>query len=86
MERYTKEKKLGQGAMVAVYLVRRSPDNARLALKMVAVASSKDRQVALNEIKILSALEHPHIVRFEDSFVEGDELCIGTSPTAMRAR
>eukprot|EP00966_Prymnesium_polylepis_P000707 15910-Prymnesium_polylepis.1 len=76
MERYAQDKKLGQGAMGAVYLVRRRTDGAKLALKMIAVANQKDQHVAQNEIKILASLSHPHIVCFHDSFIDGDQLCI----------
>ena len=76
MDRYRLERQLGQGAMGTVHLVRRRGDNEQLALKRVAIVSEKDRVQALNEIAILRALSHPHVVRFDDSFLDGQELCI----------
>ena len=76
MDAYTKEKALGRGAMGCVFLVRRKDDGLRLALKTVAISSSRDRALALNELAILRSLEHVHIVRAVDSFVHEEELCI----------
>ena len=41
-----------------------------------AICSGRDRELAANEIRILRSLSHPSIVRFHDSFVSGDDLCI----------
>ena len=76
MENYAREDVLGRGAMGSVFLVRRRADGKRLALKTVAIAAAKDRQLALNEIAILKSLDHPHVVHFVDSFVADEELCI----------
>ena len=76
MENYEVVKKLGQGAMGEVLLVRRHADNVNLAMKRLAIWSEKDRQQALNESVILRSLWHPHIVRFVDSFVDGQDMCI----------
>ena len=76
MQDYETVRKLGQGAMGSVALVRRRSDRRLLALKSVAIFSSHDRQVAANEVKILGSLSHPHVVRFEGSFVHETDLCI----------
>ena len=76
MENYSQERALGRGAMGAVFLVRRHADGLQLALKTVAITSTRDRALALNELAILRSLEHVHIVRFVDSFVHKDDLCI----------
>ena len=81
-----------RGAMGSVFLARRRADGKRLALKTVAIAAAKDRQLALNEIAILKSLDHPHVVHFVDSFVADEELCIameycaGGDLTALLAR
>ena len=62
--------------MGAVALVRRKADGELLALKSMAVHSAKDRALARNEIEILRKLSHPHVVRFEDSFVLEQDVCI----------
>lgn len=76
VDAYERQEVLGRGTMGCVFLVRRRTDGLLLALKTVVIASSKDRELALNEIHILRALDHPHIVRFVDSFVADEELCI----------
>ena len=76
MDAYEHQRALGKGAMGAVALVRRKADGELLALKSMAVHSAKDRALARNEIEILRKLSHPHVVRFEDSFVLGQDVCI----------
>ena len=76
MDAYEHQRALGKGAMGAVALVRRKADGELLALKSMAVHSAKDRALARNEIEILRKLSHPHVVRFEDSFVLEQDVCI----------
>merc|ERR1719424_501347 len=38
--------------------------------------SSKERKDASNEVKVLSALKHPYIVSYRESFNEDHKLCI----------
>ena len=73
---YDVQRLLGKGAMGEVRLVRRRADGALLALKSVEFVSAKDRALATNEITILRKLSHPHVVRFEDSFVDKESVCI----------
>ena len=76
MDAYEHQRALGKGAMGSVALVRRKADGELLALKSMAVHSAKDRALARNEIEILRKLSHPHVVRFEDTFVLGQDVCI----------
>ena len=38
--------------------------------------SSKEKNDALQEVKILSTLQHPYIISYRDKFIEGGFLCI----------
>ena len=38
--------------------------------------SKKEKMEALNEVKVLSSLKHPHIIRYDESFIESGDLCI----------
>jgi NIMA (never in mitosis gene a)-related kinase len=53
-------KKLGDGAYSSVYKVRRAEDNDTYALKKVKMLnlSDKEKENALNEVRILASLEH----------------------------
>ena len=57
-------RKLGEGAYSSVYLVRRLKDNIEYALKKVKIMnlSEKEKENALNEIRILASVSHPNIV------------------------
>lgn len=56
--------KLGEGAFSTVHRVIRKSDNKVYALKMMKYLSlkPKERENALNEIRILASLDHPHII------------------------
>ena len=62
MDAYAREDLLGRGAMGSVFMIRRFTDGERFAMKTVAIASPKDREVALNEIAILRSLEQYHLL------------------------
>ena len=58
---------LGRGAMGSVHLMRRAADGAQFALKKIAIPTHEDREVALQEVRIMQRLRHAHIVCFEDA-------------------
>ena len=65
---YEVEKKLGEGGMGAVYLVRRRSDGQRLALKVLLAKIAVDEQVRkqfMREIEITRSLSHKNIVSFQ---------------------
>lgn len=72
--------KIGVGAFCSVYKVKRKEDNQVYAMKKVSMKFLKERELenALNEIRILSSLNHPYIIGFKESFIdwEAQELCI----------
>ena len=57
-------RKLGEGAYSIVYLVRRLEDGQEYALKKVKIMnlSEKEKENALNEIRILASTKNPNIV------------------------
>lgn len=76
--KYELIKPIGKGKFAVVYRARRIEDAEIVALKKIAVDSMGDqaREKCLKEVRILQSLEHPNIIRYLDSMVEGDELVI----------
>lgn len=73
-------KKVGEGAFSSVYQVVRRSDGLIYALKKVKIGQLKQREKenALNEIRILASIDHPHIVAYKEAFIDDKEdvLCI----------
>ena len=73
-------KKLGNGSFSAVYKVRRKLDNNIYALKKVKLLKLKERerQAALNEVRILASIKSPFIISYKEAFIEESDksLCI----------
>ena len=65
-------KVLGKGAFSSVLLVKRIQDNKTYAMKRVKIGqlSYKDKQNALNEIRILASLSHPNIIGYKEAFFD----------------
>lgn len=72
--------KIGEGAFSTVYKVIRKSDQMMYALKKVKIAQlkNKEKENALNEIRILASIDHPNIVAYKDAFIDDqdDTLCI----------
>jgi serine/threonine protein kinase len=66
MDKYTKVKVLGKGSFGSATLVKRKTDGQLFVVKEVNISrmGTKEREEARNEVKILSKLSHPNIVRF----------------------
>eukprot|EP00347_Sterkiella_histriomuscorum_P019924 403339782 len=77
---FTVINKLGEGAYSQVYKVKRLSDNQIYALKKVSLdpLSQKERENALNEVRILASIQHPNVVGYKEAFLEEQEkyLCI----------
>eukprot|EP00347_Sterkiella_histriomuscorum_P012181 403369583 len=67
--------KLGEGAYSQVYKVKRISDKQIYALKKVSLdpLSQKERQNALNEVRILASIQHPNVVGYKEAFVEDEK-------------
>jgi len=74
---YEQIKKIGEGSFGKAILVQ-NKEGSKLVCKMVDVsrASAKEQKDALQEGKLLSALKHPYIVRYRESFTEAGWFCI----------
>ena len=69
---------LGCGTFGEVWKVTRHVDQAPYVIKLVPTGALGDReqQDARNEVRLLSAIDHPRVVCYLDSFVEGAKLHI----------
>lgn len=79
LEDFVVEGRLGKGAFATVYKVKRKACGTVYAMKKVAIKKMSKKEVddALNEVRLLASVRHPHIVGYNEAFVEGDDyLCI----------
>ena len=66
--------KLGSGSFGTVFKVRRRIDDIVYVIKTVRIAelSMHEQEEAINEVKLLSSLDSPFVVRYYDSFIDSD--------------
>jgi NIMA (never in mitosis gene a)-related kinase 1/4/5 len=64
--------KLGDGSYSTVFKVRRLEDGEFYALKRVKMGglSSRERENALNEIRILASIKHPNVIGYKEAFID----------------
>jgi serine/threonine protein kinase len=69
-DKYVKIKALGKGSFGSAILIRRKSDGELLVVKEVNLSkmSSKEREEARNECKVLQSLRHPNIVRYIEHY------------------
>ena len=70
---------LGAGKYGKVFKVLSKLNNKIYAMKKInlkKLMSQKEYQLVLNESEFLTALSHPHIIKYYKCFEEGDNLCI----------
>ena len=72
--------KLGDGAYSVVYKVRRKQDNNIYALKKVKLEglSEKEKENALNEVRILASVKSNFVISYKEAFIDEDDssLCL----------
>ena len=67
---FTIDKFLGKGSYGAVYKCTRAGDGLPYAMKQINTRnmSHKERQDAVNEIRILASVVNPYVIRFCEAF------------------
>ena len=62
----------GEGAYSSVYSVLRHSDGRQYALKKVKMGklSDKEKENALNEVRILASIKHTNICSYHEAFVD----------------
>ena len=62
----------GEGAYSSVYMVRWVADGDIYALKKVKMIklSDKEKENALNEVRILASIRHPNICSYKEAFID----------------
>lgn len=70
--------KLGEGTYGQVYRARRLVDGQIYVVKKLQIAelNRSEQLAAINEVKLLAAMDHPHVVRYFDSFIDDGNLYI----------
>ena len=63
---------LGKGVYSSVYKVRRVIDNIEYAMKKVSLfnLNEKEKENALNEIRILASINHPWVISYKEAFID----------------
>jgi NIMA (never in mitosis gene a)-related kinase len=71
-------KKLGDGAYSSVYKVKRNSDSLVYALKQVKMLTltEKERENALNEVRILASIDEPNVISYKESFIDEASSCL----------
>ena len=63
---------MGDGAYSSVYKVKRLEDDQIYALKKAKIGSMsyKDKENAINEVRILASINHPNVICYKEAFVD----------------
>ena len=63
---------LGKGAFATVAIVTRKEDRKTYAMKRINISKldAKEKESALNEIRILASLTHPNIIGYKEAFFD----------------
>ena len=71
--------KLGEGAYSVVYKVKRNVDGNIYALKKVKLLnlSEKEKQNALNEVRILASVKNSNVVSYKEAFFDEADSILG---------
>lgn len=75
---YIELRKIGEGTYGQALLVERERDKSEFICKIINLktSSDKEKENAAKEVKLLSYLRHPYIVRYKESFLEEKSLYI----------
>ncbi|CBZ52128.1 hypothetical protein NCLIV_019170 [Neospora caninum Liverpool] len=77
MDQYTCIQAIGEGAYGTAFLARDAEGN-KCVIKAIDVSrmTPKERHSCITEVQLLARLEHPFVVRYLDSFMDGNTLKI----------
>ena len=71
---------IGEGSFSEVYRVIRKSDDTVYAMKKVKMGklTTKEKENALNEVRILASINHPNVIGYKEAFFEdtSNSLCI----------
>ncbi|GAA5997079.1 hypothetical protein JCM5350_000814 [Sporobolomyces pararoseus] len=69
-QKYSKDKKVGEGTYAVVYLGRELTTGTKIAIKKIKVGQFKDGldMSAIREVKFLRELNHPNVIKLVDVF------------------
>ena len=80
MDNFEILEKLGDGAYSIVYKVKRKIDSKIYALKKVKLENlnEKEKENALNEVRILASVKSPFVISYKEAFIEDSDssLCL----------
>jgi NIMA (never in mitosis gene a)-related kinase 1/4/5 len=78
MNKYKIVKTIGKGTFGTAYLVESLTEHKKYVIKKINMSqmNAKEKKEALNEVNIIKSLDHPHIVKYHDNFVDEGKLCI----------
>ncbi|ETW19196.1 hypothetical protein PFFVO_01770 [Plasmodium falciparum Vietnam Oak-Knoll (FVO)] len=77
MNKYEKIRDIGKGNYGNTILVRdRKNDHYVMKIINISQMSQKEKRQCLKEVELLSKLNHPFIVKYIESYIEGDTLRI----------
>ena len=64
--------RLGEGSYSSVYKVKRKSDQQVYALKKVRMMnlSTKEKENALNEVRILASIQSKNIISYKEAFID----------------
>ena len=71
-------KKLATGSFSSVYKVLRISDEKNYAMKKVKIQhlKEKEKQNALNEIRILASINNKNVIAYKDAFFDESDSCL----------
>ena len=78
MQNYEVGKRIGRGNYGTVHVAKDRRNKRWYCLKQILMEahSDEERQQAEEEVRMLSSLDHPGIVRYHEHFVHEDSLCV----------
>lgn len=77
MNKYAIIKEVGAGSFGKAILVK-DVNNQEFIIKQIDITgmTQKEKNDAINEVKLLSQCKHPYIISYRESFIEQGKLCI----------